>query len=364
MGLTDRTRSIDDTMNQAIRDGVFPGAALLVCKQGEIVLRQFYGSRSLIPAPEPVTEDTLFDIASLTKPVATGSLALAAIQEKRLSLDDRLARYFGDIPEGKKPITIAHLLAHTSGLPDWKPYYEIVAREHPRSRGKAANRKYFQPKILNEPLAAGVGEKRIYSDLGYLLLGFLLEDTYKKPLDLLFEEKIARPLDLSHTSYLPIGQSRPDAVCAATENSAWRKKLIVGEVHDDNAYMLGGVAGHAGLFSTVDDLHAFLSAFEVGYRMGHRLFSQDAVLKFVGAERNIKLGWDTPALENSQAGSYFSKNSIGHLGYTGCSMWADLEKDFHVILLTNRVHPSAQNDRIKEFRPKIHGLLNETLLRP
>jgi CubicO group peptidase (beta-lactamase class C family) len=141
------------------------------------------------------------------------------------------------------------------------------------------------------------------------------------------------------------------------------QELIRGEVHDDNAYVLGGVAGHAGLFSTVDDLHSFASAFARGHREGHVVFSKDIVDEFVGAKTSVKLGWDTPSPEGSQAGRSFSKHAIGHLGYSGGSLWMDLEKDVHIVLLTNRVHPTSQNEAIKAFRPKIHDAIFEELIR-
>ncbi|HSA58457.1 MAG TPA: serine hydrolase domain-containing protein [bacterium] len=354
---------IDRQMDEAVREGVFPGAALLVAKGNQVLHRAFYGNAALLPSPEPATETTLWDIASLTKPVATASLALVSMKEKGLSLSSHAARYLPLLDaEDKKKITIRHLLKHTSGLPAWRPYFEDVARERPELVGRRESRGVYLEKIAREPLDAAVSYKKIYSDLGFILLGILLEDFWGKGLDQLFEEKVAGPLGMRNTFYLPVrakgehevsGSSpvvrgRPYTQFAATEDSAWRKKIIRGEVHDDNAYTLGGVAGHAGLFSNVDDLHRFLLAIREARG---------------GAKKNdAKLGWDTPDAENSQAGKYFSKNSIGHLGYSGCSMWMDRDQDFHVILLTNRVHPSSKNEAIKQFRPRIHDFLYEQLI--
>ena len=356
---------IAEEILKAIEQKVFPGAALLVASKGDVLYREFFGNATLLPSPEPVAEKTLFDIASLTKPVSTAMLTLAAVKEKGLPLNGTVSRYLeGFREEDKGKITIRHLLKHTSGLPAWRPYYEEIAREHPNAVGKRESRQHYLEKISQEPLDMPVAYQRIYSDLGFILLGILIEDFWGMTLDQIFLGNVATPLEMKDTFYIPAGarEPRPYERFAATEESVWRKKLIRGEVHDDNAYTLGGIAGHAGLFSTVDDLHRFLVAFEKGYRDQHPLLSRDLVHEFVGPKVKLKLGWDTPSQDDSQAGKYFSKNSIGHLGYTGCSFWADLDQDFHVILLTNRVHPSSKNEAIKEFRPKIHDIIYEELI--
>ena len=321
---------IDKEMKRGIEEKVFPGAALLVASRGKVVYRNFFGG---------ATERTIFDIASLTKPVATAAIALSAVRERKLKLNSSVSRF-----------TLQQLLDHTSGLPAWRPYFEEIAREHPDSVGKRESRKYYLEKISKEPIEGKAGQKRVYSDLGFILLGIFLEDTCGSPLDQLFAEKVSDPFGMKDTFYVPVGArretSRPDNLFTATGQSVWRNKLIQGEVHDDNAYTLGGVAGHAGLFSTVDDLHLFLTAW-----------------KKSGPANEIKLGWDSPNEQNSQAGSHFSKNSIGHLGFTGCSFWLDLDRDFCVILLTNRVHPSSQNEAIKKFRPILHDIIYEELIK-
>lgn len=357
---------IDEEMRKAVHEGVFPGASLLVASHGAILYRGFFGSATLIPQPEPVTERTLFDIASLTKPIATASLTLLTVQEEKLSLNDSLKGLSPDFDGEKARITIRHLLKHTSGLPAWRPYFEEISREHPEVVGKRESRRFYMAKISQESLETPVAFQRIYSDLGFILLGILIEDAWEASLDQLFQEKIAGPLGMKDTFFVPVGSegTHPCGWFAATEQSAWRKKLIRGEVHDDNAYTLGGVAGHAGLFSNVDDLHTFLTTFEKGYRGRHPLFPHDGMQELVGPKVKARLGWDMPSLTGSQAGKYFSKNSIGHLGYSGCSFWADLEQDFHIILLTNRVHPTAENEKIKEFRPLIHDLIFDEMIQP
>ncbi len=347
---------IDEVMLKGIEEKVFPAASLLVASRGDIVYRKNFGQAN---------ETMIFDIASLTKPIVTTSLSLLAVREKGLSLNSQAVRYVPAFEAyDKSKITIRHLLKHTSGLPAWRPYFQDVAKEHPDLVGKRESRRLYVPKLSEEPLEMPVAYQRIYSDLGFILLGILLEDFFQAPLDRLFAEKIATPLDLKDTFFLPVENREKKAAerFAPTENSEWRKQVIRGEVHDDNAYTLGGVAGHAGLFSTVDDLHRFLTAVEQAVDRGHPLFPQELTLDFLGPTVKFKLGWDVPSAQKSQAGKYLSKNTIGHLGYTGCSFWADLDQNFHIILLTNRVHPSSKNEAIKEFRPKIHDVVYEELI--
>ncbi len=357
---------IAEEMEKACEEGVFPGAALLVARGNDILLRSFFGSASLTPEKEPVTESTIFDIASLTKPVAAASLILMAIKEKGLPLNAPVVRYLPDFSdEDKKKITIRHLLKHTSGLPAWKPYFSEIEKEHPEIVGKRESRSQYIAKIASESLEMPVSYQRLYSDLGFILLGIFLENFLGGTLDLLFQETVARPLEMTGTFYVPVGAEslRSRSLFAATQESPWRKRLLRGEVDDDNAYALGGVAGHAGLFSNVDDLHRFLRHIEISHEHENSFFGREYLQEFIGPKVKVKLGWDTPDPANSQAGKYFSKNSIGHLGFTGCSFWADLDQGFHVILLTNRVHPTAGNDKIKEFRPKIHDTIYEELIR-
>ncbi|MBI3540657.1 MAG: serine hydrolase [Deltaproteobacteria bacterium] len=356
----------EEAIAQAIVGRVFPGASLLVAVGDEILYRGFFGNETLIPSPEPVTEKTLFDIASLTKPIATTALFMLLLSEKELSLNAPAAKYLKPLEhrEDKRKITIRHLLKHTSGLPAWRPYFSDIAKDHPKLVGKRECRELYVEKIAQETLEMPVSYQRLYSDLGFILLGILLEEYWETPLDQIFKEKIAKPLQLLNTFYQPIESPSPTPYhFAATEDSSLRKKLIRGEVSDDNAYTLGGVAGHAGLFSHVDDIHQFSVAIKKGLAGSHALFSKDVVEEFIGTKTKIKLGWDIPSLKDSQAGHSFSKNSIGHLGYSGCSFWIDLEQDFHIIFLTNRVHPTNQNEAIKQFRPQLHNSIYEELVR-
>lgn len=355
----------EDEIHGAIEKGIFPGAALLVSHQGQILYRKFFGFSCRIPEEERLTEQTLFDIASLTKPVVAASLTLLARQENRLTLDTSISRTLEPFnTDEKKKMTVRHLLKHTSGLPAWKAYYEEIAQEQPALLGKRESSALYLAKIAHESLEVPMAYQRIYSDLGFIALGIYLEKLFGSPLEQVFQEKIATPLGLKETLFQPNDKKGYDSHrFAATENSPFRKRILRGEVHDENAYALGGVAGHAGLFSGVDNLHLFLTEYEKGFRGQSLLFPQEAVVDFVGSRVKIKLGWDTPASENSQAGQYFSRNSIGHLGFTGCSFWLDFDQSYQVIFLTNRVHPTSENQQIASFRPLLHNQIYEELIR-
>ncbi len=309
---------IDLAMQKAVADGVFPGASLLVARGEDVLYRNFFGHQTLLPSPEPATAETLWDIASLTKPVATASLILRAIVETGLAIDSPLTDYFPGFDDAeRKKITVRHLLEHTSGLPAWKPYFKEWEAEHASHASRREARAYYFKKISKEPLEQAPGAKRVYSDLGFILLGFLLESLFEKDLSQIFEDKIASVLALKNTFFQKrnAGSRSPDRF-AATEQSPGRG-LIRGEVHDDNAYALGGISGHAGLFSHVDDLRVFLSSVSQSYREGTGLFPKEILKSFVDQSVVPRLGWDFPEPPHSQAGRFFSANTIGHLGDAG-----------------------------------------------
>lgn len=334
--------AIAELMQQAVACSVFPGASLWVGTPKEILFQEHFGD-----AIGNTDEPKLFDIASLTKPVCTATLCMLLSEEEKL--DSGLLR--NDMAE------IEALLSHTSGLPAWKPYYlEIPAEEIGSEKAK----QYILNAIRNEPRLSKIGVLCEYSDLGYILLGDLLEKTTGKPLDKLFQEKIANPLGLRQTRFGPVANALP------TEYCPWRKKVVQGTVHDQNAFAMGGVAGHAGLFSTTDDLHIFMKALTAAARGESSWLRQKTACAFLDFETRhgtFVLGWDTPTFGTSSSGRYFSPHSIGHLGFTGCSIWCDLDRNFWVILLTNRTYPSSTNNKIKTFRPRLHNLVWQEILR-
>jgi CubicO group peptidase (beta-lactamase class C family) len=227
-------------------------------------------------------------------------------------------------------------------------------------------------RVLAEPLEMPPGAGEIYSDLGFILLGSILERSSGVSLDQLFQEELAGPLGLLHMGFRRISRHRAAAAgteetAAATEYCDWRKRVLIGQVHDENCHLLDGVAGHAGLFSTAHDLDRItLELFEASRRRSE-LFSEASMKTFFDrqgspAEGTWVLGWDTPSEKDSTAGHYYSKNSFGHNGFTGTSLWMDFDRSISVVFLTNRVHPSRDNTAIRELRPQVHDAVFEEML--
>lgn len=358
---------INQEMKRGIDGGVFPGASLLVFRKQKTLSEQVYGMAQLEPETRKLTQTTLFDISSLTKPVCTASLFIKAVQEGRCSLYDPVNTFYPSLRAAH--MSLRHLLNHTSGLPDYRPYYQTLVNEHPDWMMTHRGKDWIIQSILKEPLISKPGEKVLYSDLGYILLGHILEKIYQKRLDQIFDESIAQTFKLNHTFFVRTDkkENHPPIQFAATEICPWRKRVLCGEVMDDNAYAMGGMAGHAGLFSTASDIRKWIDELRLARQGRSRLIKREIFDQFcsIPIKRDINaryftLGFDTPS-HPSSSGKYFSPNSLGHLGYTGCSFWWDLKQDVVIILLTNRVHPSRENKKITEFRPIIHDTVIESL---
>lgn len=364
--------SIQTALQQAVENGVFPGAVLAVrCKQGPVCIASA-GRLSVDPPGAPVVPSTVYDLASLTKPLATVTAVALLVQEGRCRLDDRTDQLLPELqgaPIGSA--TLRDLLTHSSGLPGWRGFYERVRPDAnlPRSSQARANagRQVLQL-IKQEALVYERGTKSLYSDLGFMLLGFVVERVSESPLDRFLADRIARPLGAEPLQYLPTDKeiepqkvSLDDAI-APTEYDSWRGRLLRGEVHDQNAAALGGVAGHAGLFGTAESVLAVTGAWLKAYHRQASLLHVDTVQEFTRRQdipgSSWALGWDTPSIPSS-SGQYFSPYSFGHLGYTGTSVWIDPTCELEVVLLSNRVHPSSKNDAIRSFRPAIHNLVYE-----
>jgi CubicO group peptidase (beta-lactamase class C family) len=282
-----------------------------------------------------------------------------------MSLDDAL----GDVVEAfsktdKKTVTIGQLVSHTSGLPDYKPYYEAL-RQHPMAeRQGLLRRKLLDEKLVNEP-----GRHSLYGDVGFMILDWVVEAVAQAPLDRVVDKLVYEPLGLDHLFFVrkDSDSQRNDISYAATEDCPWRGKVLDGEVHDDNAYVMGGVAGHAGLFGMAKETYQLLQELLKVHsgEPNSGLFRQDVVQTFLQRQSDAgswALGFDTPTRPDSSSGKYFSDESVGHLGFTGTSFWMDLVKGIIVVLLTNRIHPNRENERIKAFRPVLHDAVMETLL--
>lgn len=369
--------AVEAAFQDSVAQGVFPGAVVLVGKGEDIVYEHAFGYRSLVPDKTALQSNTIFDLASLTKPLATTTAIMHLVREKKIRLDDQVTRF---IPTygvfGKHLTTFRHLLNHSSGLPAWKPFYEEVIKFEKAGRinfiASRAAKNFVLEQIHREKPLDSPGKRSLYSDLGFMLLGEIAETISGAPLDRFCQERIFRPLGLRSTAFVDLTQLKTrrlkpiEEIIAPTEHCPWRKKILCGEVHDDNAYAMGGVAGHAGLFSSARDIHALIVYLNRCLHGHDRSLPEALIAQFLTKDEsvlnsNYALGWDTPSPKESASGNYFSPRSVGHLGFTGTSVWWDLEKDCHVILLTNRVHPSRKNDKIKEFRPYIHDLIMKAL---
>ncbi len=350
-------------MKRAVSEGVFPGAVLLVSKGADLAIFDAYGVARINPERR-MTKETVFDLASLTKPLATTLGAMILIQRGELSLNQDIGTIISAFQgTDKERVTVRQLLAHNSGLPDYRPYYKRLMTFPPERKKEG-----LEGMLLSERLIAAPGTQAVYSDIGFMILGWVIEVVSKMPLNLFIEETIYQPLGLQHLFFLPLDskKTRPRIDFAATEECPWRKKVLEGEVHDDNAYAMGGVAGHSGLFGTAQDIHRLLVELLNVYheRPNRGLFHPEMLHTFLKPQPlGRALGFDVPTQPDSSSGRYFSEQSVGHLGYTGTSFWIDLERSIIVILLTNRVHPTRDNDKIKGFRPVIHDAVMEELLK-
>ncbi len=371
--------AVDVVLEKAVQDGTFPGVVVLVRQNGQVVYRKAHGYRSLEPDAASLSEETVFDLASLTKPLATTVALMRFVAEKKVRLDDRISRFFPNFGTcGKTTTTIRQLLSHSSGLPAWRPYYESL---RPRKKkitqlatlGSQSARDFIYAQVQREKAEYTPGSRALYSDLGFMLLGALVEDMSGTSLDQYCWNKIYRPLGLQAIGFINLERLRQKKyetateMIAPTERCPWRKRLLCGEVHDDNAYAMGGVSGHAGLFAPIDEVDRLVSALVACHAGSHPFLPAAVVRDFWTVNPAVPdstwaCGWDTPAPHGSSAGELFSSRSIGHLGFTGTSVWIDLERNTHIIMLSNRVHPHRKNEKITAFRPILHNTIMKILL--
>lgn len=346
---------VDDLMHEAIAERVFPGGVLLVYAGGETVFHKAYG-RADLSTRALVKTKTIFDLASLTKPLATTIAVMRLIQEGRLDLRRKIGEIIPDLGRTEKgEIEIRHLLAHNSGLPDYRPYYLELQELETEQRRPA-----LHTLLREEPLVSDIGTETRYSDIGFMLLQWVIETITHTGLDEFVESAGYAPLHINDLFFVPAARPLSGENIAATEQCPWRKALLKGVVHDENAYVLGGVAGHAGLFGTADAVCRLLAALLDAYhgRSVGDLFPPAVVRTFLcpQPDSDRALGFDMPSPVNSSCGEYFHREStFGHLGFTGTSFWMDVRESIIVVLLTNRIHPSRGNHKIREFRPKLHN---------
>lgn len=336
-------REIDELIQRGISEKVFPGAVAYIVEQGAIPYCEAFGNRMCTPEIKPMRRDTIFDLASLTKPIVTATLITRLAESGTVALNAPIQNY---LPEFIHPqVTISHLLTHTSGLPAWRATYL-------ESKTKEGIINYLSQISSDYP----TGTQVVYSCLGYILLGKLIERLTGEPLDVLAQRWIFQPLGMNWTRYNP--PSTWTDRCAATEDSNsfekrmvdyqphdWRKGIIGGEVHDENAHFLGGISGNAGLFSTAADIGKFCKMLIEG---GDGVLTTESIKRMAtvqttGLNESRGIGW-----------IILEDGSLYHTGFTGTSIRINLERKMYAILLTNRVHPDASRPGIIDFRAKFH----------
>lgn len=350
-------------MRQGVENQVFSGAAVGIVV-GLAGSRKTWliteGFTSFSAERVEVNQATVFDLASLSKPLATTLAVLCLLRDQQLALDTPLATLLGQaVPPDKETITLHQLLCHRSGLVAHREFYKTWQGDNREKAGSA-----MLAMVLGEPLAYPPGSRTLYSDLGFLLLGWAVERLAGQRLDHFVRDRVYAPLGLAdHLFFMPVDErtGQEDKVFASTENCPWRGRVLRGEVSDDNTWVLGGVAGQAGLFGDIVGVTALVTHLldqwqgreePKGYDGGDlRTFLRRPEGSAPGA---FALGFDTPAPEGSSGGALISPTSVGHLGFTGTSFWIDPERDAAVVLLTNRVHLSRENEKLKEFRPRFH----------
>ena len=348
-------------LDRAIANSAFPGAVLAVGWNGQVAMRAF-GRLAQDSKAKKVTEDSIYDVASLTKPIVTTTAIMMLAQQGRVNLDAPVEDYLPDFAEGAKSdpdpkwrarVTLRMLLVLTSGLPAHRDFYK-------EAKGQPA----ILARVLAEPLIREPGMQIEYSDVGFILLGEIVTRLTGEPLDSFAKREIFQPLGMDRSMFNPSRRLRPEIAPTEIDNTS-RRRLVWGEVHDENAWAMGGIAGHAGLFSTARDVAIFAQTILNGGIYAHkRILSRATIEQFTSkmtlGNSASATGWFVPT-EPSTSGRYFSSKSFGHIGFTGTTLWIDPERNLFVILLTNRVHPTRSNDKIRQVRPAVHDAVMESL---
>jgi len=356
---------VDNLILNGITSKYFPGAALIISDNHSAIYEKYYGKFTYDNDANDVNSNSLYDLASVTKVIATTSAIMKLYEKNLIDLDDNVSKYIPDFAvKGKESITIKNLLLHNSGLKAWMPFYKTCK-----------NKSDVIKTICNLDLEYETGTQFVYSDLNFILLGVIVEKISEKSLADFCKEEIFEPLGMRNTFYNP--EDKYISFCVPTEyDKNLRKRQLKGEVHDETAYVLNGVSGNAGLFSTANDLSIFLKMmlnngkYYNPYTRGlteERLFKEETVRLFT-SKYNIQnylntrgFGWDTKqepiGKYRSQCGEVISENCFGHTGYTGTSVWCDRDRNISIVFLTNRVYTSRDNNGIKEIRPELHNLI-------
>jgi CubicO group peptidase (beta-lactamase class C family) len=348
-----RFQYASDVLRAAVAEHAFPAAVVEVGTATDLLWRDAFGRLSYDADAAPTAEDTVFDLASLTKVLATTPLVMQLVERGLVGLEDPVARYIAEWRgHDRESVTVRDLLAHSSGLTAYLPLY----RDH-------EGRTEFEHTIATMPLEYAPRTKSIYSDFGFILLAFIVEDQGETPFAARFDTLATQMGIVERLQFKPPAQWARET--APTEDDPWRGRVLRGEVHDENTWALGGVAGHAGVFGTAAAVGAYARHLMqvLSGRVG--AFSRETLQGFIKRAGEVPgssraLGWDT-MLPTSSCGTKMSATAFGHTGFTGTSLWIDPERGVYVVLLTNRVHPTRENDRIKQVRPALHDAVMEAL---
>ena len=360
--------AILQAFQQAVREKVFPGAVALVRSRGTVVFHEAVGTLGVSPDDQPVRLESMYDLASLTKPLAVSTATLCLVQDGRLHLDQPVSQWLEELEDSPfAGVALRHLLSHSAGLPAWRPYYERLAPSGLPPRDEEERRQRLHAllrAIACEPVEYQPGSQSLYSDLGFMLLGVIVERCAGMSLAAYCRRSLYEPLGISSLSFISGDGAeavfRDPAEIVPTEWDPWRKRVLRGEVHDQNAYALGGSAGHAGLFGTAHAVSQLSAAWVQAVKGREGLLNPALAKRFTrrqSATSSWGLGWDTPSVPSS-SGTRFSSRAFGHVGFTGTSLWIDPSSELEVVILSNRVHPTRANTAIQTFRPRIHDAIH------
>lgn len=373
--------SVEKILNDGVEGGVFPGAVLIVGLSGQELYRKAVGYRTLRTSRSedalPMAEEMVFDVAQLTSSVVTTTLIMKLVEAGKLKLEDKVTRFVqGFSVYNKSAISIGHLLNHSSGLPQWIPFFEELLKANAGGRMGVMTSRGARDEVISAivrtQLKHETGSRQLYSDLGPILLGHICEILTGFSLDKSAAQHVFQPLGLKTSSYIDLSMIKRRGIhpvqdlIAPTESCDWRKRILCGEVHDDNAWAMGGIAGHAGLFSTAGDLHLFAAEMLAVWRGESSYLKAETLRRFWRSSDRIddgswQYGWDTPGRENGMGESRLSPQALGQCGFTGCSLWLEPEMGVDVVLMTNRIYPSRNNRKIRSFRPQLHDAVLEVL---
>lgn len=350
--------TVDNIVNQAISDSAFPGAVLLVIKDGKVVKHSAYGRETYNQHSPRVTKERIFDLASVTKVIGVTSAVMKLVGDGEMSLDRKVTDFFPAFAQqGKGNITIRNLLVHNSGLPAWRKFYEFCSTPE-----------CVMDSIMATPLVYKTGDSTLYSDLGLIVTGKIVEQITGMPLNTYLSTTFFKPLGMKSTLYNP-PKSLWKNIMPTEIDTVWRKTSnpVRGTVHDENAWVLGGVSGHAGLFSTAQDLGVFMQMLlNEGVYKGKRYLSAEVIRMFTKQQspRSSRgIGWDTNAGDDRWTGTRLSKRAFIHTGFTGTSVVADPESNLIIVFLTNRVYPFRSHLKIAGVRPRLHDAIAEAVIK-